>query len=91
MQSYIKNHKLEIIDSDIYQHGCRTRVTYNIFNDATKKLITWTRTRWNNVDDDLLYVLDFLLEKNSETEDFFEADSTLKNFNTITKSLKQNV
>ena len=84
----LPNHKLEIIDSDKYVHGYTTRVTYKIFNDATKKLITWERNRSNHIDNDLLRVLEFLLEKNSETENFFKADSTLTDFNTITKSLK---
>ena len=84
----LPNHKLEIIDSDKYVHGYTTRVTYDIFNDATKKLITWKRNRSYHVDNDLSRVLEFLLEKNSETENFFKADSTLKNFNTITKPLK---
>ena len=84
----LPNHKLEIIDSDKYVHGYTTRVTYKIFNDATKKLITWERNRSNHIDNDLLRVLEFLLEKNSETENFFKVDSTLTDFNTITKSLK---
>ena len=84
----LPNHKLEIIDSDKYVNGYTTRVTYDIFNDATKKLITWKRNRSNHIDNDLSRVLEFLLEKNSETENFFKADSTLTDFNTITKSLK---
>ena len=84
----LPNHKLEIIDSDKSVYGGKTRVTYNIFNDATKKLISWNRIRWGHLDNDLSRVLEFLLEKNSETENFFKADSTLKNFNTITKPLK---
>ena len=84
----LPDHKLEIVYLDKYVYGTKTRVTYNIFNDATKKLISWYRVRENRVNTDLLRVLEFLLEKNSVTEDFFKADSTLTDFNTITKSLK---
>jgi len=84
----LPNHKLEIIDSDKYVDGCKTRMTYNIFNDTTKKLISCDYIRWTNTGNDLLRVLESLLKKNSMTENFFKADSILTNFNTITKSLK---
>ena len=84
----LPNHKLEIIDSDKYVDGCKTQMTYNIFNDTTKKLISCNYTRWTNTGNDLLRVLESLLKKNSMTENFFKADSILTNFNTITKSLK---
>ena len=84
----LPNHKLEIIDSDKYVDGCKTQMTYNIFNDTTKKLISCDYIRWTNTGNDLLRVLESLLKKNSMTENFFKADSILTNFNTITKSLK---
>ena len=84
----LPNHKLEIIDSDKYVDGCKTQMTYNIFNDTTKKLISCDYISWTNTGNDLLRVLESLLKKNSMTENFFKADSTLTNFNTITKSLK---
>jgi len=84
----LPNHKLEIIDSHKYVDGSKTQMTYNIFNDATKKLISCNYTSWTNTGNDLLYVLKSLLKKNSMTENFFKADSILTNFNTITKSLK---
>ena len=84
----LPNHKLEIIDSYKYFDDFKTRVTYNIFNDTTKKLISCKCNSWMDRGNDLSRVLEFLLEKNSETEDFFKVDSTLTDFNTITKSLK---